>query len=343
MHLVGYAGPATARLRDLAADHHPRRAGAARRRARPAAMRHGVTTLRDLAGDEAQIALRRVFDAGVLPGPRIQVHGVVGMTAGHNDLFVPPAFRSEAHGRPGRTSAASSYAPGQGRHGRHQAHDQRRRAVHRRQERLRNYTRDEIRAARDEAHALGMLVASHAALRGRHPRRRRGGRRLHRARHADEPGPGRDAGRPPHARRADPADQRGHRAGPRPRHGRGDGQGRRAGRHPRRAAGPGRGAGRAVRAGHRRQRPPRAVRRPARRGRAHDADPRLDAESALRAATSDAADSIGMPVGRVAVGLGADLVVLRGRPWERIEDLATEKHRGRRLTWPARRGPPALT
>ncbi|NUR93362.1 MAG: amidohydrolase family protein, partial [Nonomuraea sp.] len=50
----------------------------------------------------------------------------------------------------------------------------------------------------------------------------------------------------------------------------------------------------------------------------------MDAGSALRAATSDAADSIGMPVGRIVPGLGADLIVLRGRPWERIEDLATE-------------------
>jgi imidazolonepropionase-like amidohydrolase len=27
-------------------------------------------------------------------------------------------------------------------------------------------------------------------------------------------------------------------------------------------------------------------------------------------------------VGRIAPGLGADFVVLRGRPWERIEDLS---------------------
>ena len=33
------------------------------------AMRLGVTTLRDLAGDEAQIAIRRAFDSGVLEGP----------------------------------------------------------------------------------------------------------------------------------------------------------------------------------------------------------------------------------------------------------------------------------
>jgi imidazolonepropionase-like amidohydrolase len=49
----------------------------------------------------------------------------------------------------------------------------------------------------------------------------------------------------------------------------------------------------------------------------------IDPARALRAATSDAADSIGIggEVGRLAPGFGADLVVLRGRPWERIEDL----------------------
>ncbi|MCA2222965.1 amidohydrolase family protein [Nonomuraea aurantiaca] len=48
----------------------------------------------------------------------------------------------------------------------------------------------------------------------------------------------------------------------------------------------------------------------------------MSASEALRAATSDAADSIGVPVGRIEPGLGADFIVLRGRPWEQITDLA---------------------
>jgi imidazolonepropionase-like amidohydrolase len=164
VHLVGYAGPgdppdfATWPLvttRDEQVLHgvaHAQRA-----------MRHGVTTLRDLAGDEAQIALRRAFDAGVLPGPRIQVHGVVGMTAGHNDLFVPPAFpvrKPTADGpdecrklvrswaRAGMDGIKLTTSGGVLSIGDKNA--------------WRNYTRDEIRAVVDEAHALGMLVASHA-------------------------------------------------------------------------------------------------------------------------------------------------------------------------------------
>lgn len=56
------------------------------------AARHGVTTLRDLSGDERQLAVKRAFDEGIQQGPRILVHGAVGMTAGHGDLFIPPHY-----------------------------------------------------------------------------------------------------------------------------------------------------------------------------------------------------------------------------------------------------------
>ena len=56
------------------------------------AARAGVTTLRDLAGDRHQLAVSRAFEAGILEGPRLLVHGQVGMTAGHGDLFTPPHF-----------------------------------------------------------------------------------------------------------------------------------------------------------------------------------------------------------------------------------------------------------
>ena len=48
-----------------------------------------------------------------------------------------------------------------------------------------------------------------------------------------------------------------------------------------------------------------------------------NAERALHAATADAADAmrIGDTIGRLQAGYGADLLVMRGRPWERIEDL----------------------
>ncbi|GGL85354.1 amidohydrolase family protein [Nakamurella endophytica] len=126
------------------------------------AMRSGVTTLRDLAADEQQAAARRVFEAEVLPGPRLQVSGPVGMTAGHLDLFTPPAVRD----RPATADGPDAC-----------------RALVRRWARAgmtgikiftsggvlsigdrvgwRNHTRAEIAATIDEAHALGMLVACH--------------------------------------------------------------------------------------------------------------------------------------------------------------------------------------
>lgn len=127
------------------------------------AMRHGVTTLRDLAADEAQVALGRAFDAALMPGPRILASGAVGRTGGHMDLFVPPAHPIRqptadgpdecrrlvrTWGRKGLTgikiftsggvlSMTSGVA-------------------------ARGHTDEEVRATVDEAHALGMLVSAHA-------------------------------------------------------------------------------------------------------------------------------------------------------------------------------------
>ena len=122
----------------------------------------GITTLRDLAGDENQMAVARVFDEGILPGPRLLVSGQVGMTAGHGDLFVPPHY-------PHRDPLADSP-------------DECRKLV-RQWARAgasgikiylsggvlsigdkvgwRNQTIEEIRTTIDEAHALGMPVAAH--------------------------------------------------------------------------------------------------------------------------------------------------------------------------------------
>jgi imidazolonepropionase-like amidohydrolase len=127
------------------------------------AMRRGVTTVRDLAGDEAQIAIGRVFAAGVLEGPRVVVHSVVGMTAGHNDLFTPPAVAARkptADGpdecrklvrtwaRAGADGIKITTSGGVLSTGDRSS--------------WRNYTRAEIQAVVDEAHALSLPVAAHA-------------------------------------------------------------------------------------------------------------------------------------------------------------------------------------
>lgn len=122
----------------------------------------GVTTLRDLSGSDVQFSAARALAAGLIPGPRLLVHGAVGMTAGHGDLFVPPHYphrppvadspdecrklvrqwaRSGADGIKIFTSGGVlSIGDKVG---------------------WRNQTRAEIAATVDEAHALGMLVAAH--------------------------------------------------------------------------------------------------------------------------------------------------------------------------------------
>ena len=127
------------------------------------AMRHGVTTLRDLAADTAQASLRRAFDDGVLPGPRLLASGPVGMTAGHMDLFTPPAHPLRGPtadspdecrklvrtwARAGLTGIKIATSGGVLSMGDKVG--------------WRNHTRAEIAATIDEAHALGMLVSAHA-------------------------------------------------------------------------------------------------------------------------------------------------------------------------------------
>ncbi|WP_324651040.1 amidohydrolase family protein [Georgenia sp. H159] len=127
------------------------------------AARGGVTTLRDLAGDERQLAVKRALDDGLVQGPRLLVHGAVGMTGGHGDLFIPPHY-------PHRAPVADSP-------------DECRKLVRRYAragvdgikiftsagvlsmgDRIgwRNQTRAEIEATIDEAHALNLPVAAHS-------------------------------------------------------------------------------------------------------------------------------------------------------------------------------------
>lgn len=130
---------------------HARRAAAA-----------GVTTLRDLSGSDVQLAAARALEAGLIPGPRVLVHGAVGMTAGHGDLFIPPHY-------PHRAPVADSP-------------DECRKLVRQWARKgvdgikiftsggvlsigdkvgWRNQTKEEIATTVDEAHALGLLVAAH--------------------------------------------------------------------------------------------------------------------------------------------------------------------------------------
>lgn len=162
VHLGAYAGTARADFstwplitppeeRSLHVVANARRAAAA-----------GITTLRDLAGDEIQLAAARAFDEGLIPGPRLLVHGQVGMTAGHGDLFIPPHYKTRGPvadspdecrklvrqwAREGATGVKIYTSGGVLSIGDKVG--------------WRNQTLAEIRTTIDEAHALGMLVAAH--------------------------------------------------------------------------------------------------------------------------------------------------------------------------------------
>ncbi len=291
------------------------------------AMRAGVTTIRDLAADRAQMALKHAFDQGILPGPRVVVNGMVGMTAGHGDLFTPP----DVEDRPPTADGPDAC-----------------RALVRRYARMgcdgikictsggvlstgdksewRNYTAAEIDAIVDEAHALAMPVAAHchteagiqAALRGgvdslEHATQITAAQArqakaqgvtvaptliiLERIVRGDTPVPAesREKGRALHARRSD-ALRGAYREGVEFVLGTDS-----SGRH-------------------------MPFGQQMDEVRAMVADIGLSPQEAMTAATSRAARAVGLEggVGRVAAGFGADLLVVRGRPWQRIEDLTRE-------------------
>ncbi|MCA0295540.1 MAG: amidohydrolase family protein [Actinobacteria bacterium] len=127
------------------------------------ALRRGVTTLRELSGDRVQVAVARAFDAGLLPGPRVLVGGPVGMTAGHGDLFTPPAVadRPPVADSPDECrKLVRTWA----RDGLHAIKIYTSGGVLSIGDQVgwRNQTRAELAATVDEAHALGMPVACHA-------------------------------------------------------------------------------------------------------------------------------------------------------------------------------------
>ena len=123
----------------------------------------GVTTLRDLAANDVQFSLRRAIDAGVVEGPRLQAFGMVGMTAGHADMFTPAAIalRPPTADGPDECRKLVRHFARAGADGIKIATSGGVLSVGDKST-WRNYTREEIAAIVDEAHALGMRVAAHA-------------------------------------------------------------------------------------------------------------------------------------------------------------------------------------
>ncbi|WP_245883374.1 metal-dependent hydrolase family protein [Streptomyces hyaluromycini] len=129
------------------------------------ALRSGFTTVRDTAGSLPEVAVKHVMDEHVLDGARVVASGLVGMTAGHGDMFCPATLDEKR-----------MWAPADGA-------DECRKRV-REYARMgvdlikictsggtlsigdktgwRNYTDAEIDAIVDEAHALDLRVAAHA-------------------------------------------------------------------------------------------------------------------------------------------------------------------------------------
>lgn len=127
------------------------------------ALEGGVTTLRDLSANETQFSLARALAQGIVDGPRLIAHGMVSMTAGHGDLFTPSAVASRpptADG-PDECRRLVRHFARAGADGIKIATSGGVLSVGDRSE-WRNHTRAEVDAIVDEAHALGMRVAAHA-------------------------------------------------------------------------------------------------------------------------------------------------------------------------------------
>ncbi|MCS5732286.1 metal-dependent hydrolase family protein [Herbiconiux daphne] len=127
------------------------------------ALRAGVTTVRDLSADDIQFSMRRAIDDAVVAGPRVLAHGMVSMTAGHGDLFIPPAFplRKPLADGPDECRKLVRHWARAGADGVKIATSGGVLSVGDKSA-WRNYTSAEIDAIVDEAHALGLRVAAHA-------------------------------------------------------------------------------------------------------------------------------------------------------------------------------------
>jgi imidazolonepropionase-like amidohydrolase len=163
VHLVGHAGHGSADFLTWPLVTRPEEQtlhGLANART---ALRTGVTTVRDLSADDIQFSLRRAIEQGVVDGPRMQAHGMVSMTAGHGDLFIPPAFplRKLLADGPDECRKLVRHWARAGADGIKIATSGGVLSVGDKSA-WRNYTGAEIDAIVDEAHALGLRVAAHA-------------------------------------------------------------------------------------------------------------------------------------------------------------------------------------
>lgn len=127
------------------------------------ALAGGVTTLRDLSANDVQFSLRRGLDAGLVEGPRVLAYGMVSMTGGHGDLFTPPAVidRPPVADGPDACRALVRHWARAGADGIKIATSGGVLSVGDKAA-WRNHTSAEIDAILDEAHALGLRVAAHA-------------------------------------------------------------------------------------------------------------------------------------------------------------------------------------
>jgi len=162
VHLGAYAGsePVDERYWRLVTPPEERTLHAAAQAQKALAV--GVTTLRDMASREMEVAVARAFAAGVLVGPRVLTHGWISMTAGHGDLITPPGFPVRPPTADGPTACrrmVREYAR-MGVDGIKIFTSGGVLSIGDRNE-WRNFTAEELAAIVDEAHALGLPVAAH--------------------------------------------------------------------------------------------------------------------------------------------------------------------------------------
>ena len=122
----------------------------------------GVTTLRDMASREIEVAVARAFAADVLVGPRVLTHVWISMTAGHGDLITPPGFpvRPPTADEPAACRRMVREYARMGVNGIKTFTSGGVSSIGDRNE-WRNFTAEELAAIVDEAHALGLPVAAH--------------------------------------------------------------------------------------------------------------------------------------------------------------------------------------
>jgi imidazolonepropionase-like amidohydrolase len=128
------------------------------------ALESGVTTVRDMAGSRPEVSVKHAVDDFVIRGSRVVASGFVGMTAGHGDMFCPPAIDRRLWKTADGPSACRQLVREYARDGVDFIKICTSGGVLSQGDRpnWRNYSPEETAAIVDEAHALGMRVAAHA-------------------------------------------------------------------------------------------------------------------------------------------------------------------------------------